>query len=338
MSRRIISSSVALTDVITTSNTSSIKIEDVDNVVFVATITEDTPAAKTFVAGVLDVNTYTFPTQADSTGGDYSVVYSQDGSAWAIWLDKSGADAAPTGAIYTAIPAAKKGRADISGDTTAAQVAASVETAFNALTGFTALITTDDTAADGTMLFTQVVRGVTTAGVVKNADDSGAGSITVAETTAGVDSKVNVTTDTITVASHGLTTGLKGQLTSTATLPAGLSASTDYFVVVVNSSSFKLATSLANALAGTVVNITNQGTAAATHTFTATSIAGGVLKVQVSEDDSTFIDTDRQYSITDDGSVVFEYPRSVYNYIRLQGYLTAGRFQISSTVKTFKNP
>lgn len=59
-------------------------------------------------------------------------------------------------------------------------------------------------------------------------------------------------------------TGTKVRLTTTTTLPAGLSLATDYFVIVVSSSTFKLATSYANAVAGTAINITDAGTG--THT------------------------------------------------------------------------
>jgi hypothetical protein len=94
--------------------------------------------------------------------------------------------AAPSGAIWTAIDASRKGQADISGDTTAAQVAARFETAFDALTGFTAVITSDDSAANGTMTMTTVIGGIdTTNSVVKNTGDTGAGSISAAQTTAG---------------------------------------------------------------------------------------------------------------------------------------------------------
>jgi hypothetical protein len=54
------------------------------------------------------------------------------------------------------------------------------------------------------------------------------------------------------------------QLTTTTTLPAGLSLATDYFVIKQSDLTFKLATSYANAVAGTAVNITDAGTG--THT------------------------------------------------------------------------
>jgi hypothetical protein len=59
--------------------------------------------------------------------------------------------------------------------------------------------------------------------------------------------------------------GTKVRLTTTTTLPAGLALATDYFVIRVSNTTFKLATSYANAIAGTAINITDAGTG--THTI-----------------------------------------------------------------------
>lgn len=55
------------------------------------------------------------------------------------------------------------------------------------------------------------------------------------------------------------------QLTTTTTLPGGLAAATDYYVIKVTDTTIKLATSYANAVAGTAINITDAGTG--THTI-----------------------------------------------------------------------
>jgi hypothetical protein len=60
-------------------------------------------------------------------------------------------------------------------------------------------------------------------------------------------------------------TGTRVRLTTTTTLPAGLSLATDYYVIPVDNNTFKLATSYANAVAGTQINITDAGTG--THTI-----------------------------------------------------------------------
>lgn len=59
-------------------------------------------------------------------------------------------------------------------------------------------------------------------------------------------------------------TGTRVRLTTTTTLPAGLSLATDYYMIRVTDTTFKLATSYANAIAGTQINITDAGTG--THT------------------------------------------------------------------------
>lgn len=237
------------------------------------------------------------------------------------------ASVAPAGALWTA--ADHKGLADISGDTTAAQVAARAETAFNALTGFTAAITTDDSAANGTMTLTQVEFGATVNPVPKNAAESGAGSIAGVETTPGYSSELELTDDEATIPSHGLTTGLKGQLTTTGTLPTGLSGGTDYYIIVVDANTVKFASSLANALAGTDIDITGEGDGR--HTFTPTSLAGATVTLQKSNDydpitgGGNFDAVASATSITADGNVWFEIDKPKYKYARLSYTLTAGR-------------
>lgn len=247
-----------------------------------------------------------------------------------------GADlgAEPTGAIWAAIGAAYKTQADISADTTAANVAARFELAFDGLTGFTAVVTSDDTAADGTMLMTQVNAGAVTDASYKNADDSGAGSISVANTTPGVNSDINLTTNAITETAHGFTTGLVGQASTDGVLPAGLAAITNYYVIAVDANTYKLAASLADALAGTAVDITDRGSDGGTHTFTPTGISGSV-KLQASLDRSTWFDiTGKSSNITGSSSALHEISNAYYNYIRAYLTVTAGNITISVNVAT----
>jgi hypothetical protein len=74
------------------------------------------------------------------------------------------------------------------------------------------------------------------------------------------------TTDICTAAGHGLKTGDKVRLTTSNTLPAGLNLATTYFVIRLTADTFSLASSDANAVAGTAVDITGTGTG--THTIT----------------------------------------------------------------------
>ena len=61
-------------------------------------------------------------------------------------------------------------------------------------------------------------------------------------------------------------TGTRVRLTTTGTLPGGLATATDYYVTKMSDTTFELATSYANAVAGTQINITDAGTG--THTIT----------------------------------------------------------------------
>lgn len=75
------------------------------------------------------------------------------------------------------------------------------------------------------------------------------------------------TTDVCTASSHGYETGDGPfQLTTTDTLPAGLATSTNYWIIAIDDDTFKLASSKANATAGTAVDVTDTGTG--THTIT----------------------------------------------------------------------
>lgn len=137
--------------------------------------------------GVQELDTFDFPVKASAGDGDYCVQHDSHGKAWAVALDTTGTAAnTPTGAIWLAIPAAQKVYLNISATTTAATVATAVKNGFNQLPGFTAVITASDAAADGHLANTSVGYLPLTAPSVHNKNDSGAGSITVAVTTAGV--------------------------------------------------------------------------------------------------------------------------------------------------------
>lgn len=102
----------------------------------------------------------------------------------------------------------------------------------------------------------------------------GAGTGTLVESILAA--AVTIATDLITVASNvdKWITGMKVQATTTGGLPAGLALATDYFVIRLSATTIKLATTLANAVAGTAIDITSQGTG--THTLTHTLTARAV--------------------------------------------------------------
>ncbi len=242
--------------------------------------------------------------------------------------------AAPTGAIWTAIAEANKGSVDLTGLTDAASVAAASELILDALVGFTDVIATDDTAADGTMLITQAEPGAAVNPVVKNATDEGAGTISGVQSTPGVGG-VNLTTNAVYSAAHTLATGLLVRLTTGTTLPAGLALATDYFIISVNANEVKFASSLANAQAGTAVNITDRGTG--THTITAEALAAST-KLQKSNDNVNWVDVhddevlggNNSQTITADGAVFWNIPDATWNYVRQVLTLTGGQLTLST--------
>lgn len=75
----------------------------------------------------------------------------------------------------------------------------------------------------------------------------------------------NAGTDVITY-TNDFTNLTKVRFTTTTTLPAGLALATDYWLVRQSATTAKVATSLANAIAGTTIDITDAGTG--THTLT----------------------------------------------------------------------
>lgn len=101
----------------------------------------------------------------------------------------------------------------------------------------------------------------------RNPIGQGAGTFALNFATSAVD----IATDIITLESNNsFYDGTLVRLTTTGTLPAGLSLATDYYVIRASATTIKLATSLANAIAETptVINITDVGSG--THTITTT--------------------------------------------------------------------
>lgn len=165
--------------------------------------------------------------------------------------------------------------------------------------------------------------------------DQGSLQIVYAPITAGVKTFKDTTTypltDSITVTAHGYATGLKVALTTAGTLPAGLSA-TNYWMIRVNANTLQFATSMANALAGTAVDITDAG-GAANNTLTPAAIGAVVFTIQVSNDGSNWFTTALTKTYAGAANYVF-YLTDVYSkFVRLNTTIAAG--QIALTAKLF---
>ena len=172
--------------------------------------------------GVVDVQTLTLDTTANSTQGDYILITNWNGETVAAWLDIDADGTAPTGAKYLAadyqimVPIITGGLAADNG------------TAFyNAITvgptipGWTFYVSIVDNA-DGTVEFTQTQAGVTAAADPENEDDSGVGSITVVVDATGVDGEVYAEQ----VEAEGGNTPYTYAAGGTVDLPAGLTFNT----------------------------------------------------------------------------------------------------------------
>lgn len=145
---------------------------------------------------------------------------------------------------------------------------------------------------------------------------------------------INATSDTFTKVTHGFYTGLKVALTTDDTLPTGLSA-TDYYVIRATADTFQIATSAANASAGTAVNFTTVGVG--NQTFTPAALAGAVVKLQATNDDAndsritpTWTDLAAPQTITTSGSYMWDIPDSFYSFVRLTTTMTAGELTMAA--------
>jgi len=98
-----------------------------------------------------------------------------------------------------------------------------------------------------------------------------------------VDANVTVASSSITITAHALVTGQAFTLTTTGVLPGGLALATPYYAIVIDANTIKVASSLANALAGTAVTITSAA-GGGTHTVAKTALSGCSVKVQFSLD------------------------------------------------------
>lgn len=130
--------------------------------------------------------------------------------------------------------------------------------------------------------------------------------------------------------SHGLTTGLKVQVTTGGTQATPLQLATDYYVIRVDANYFAVASSLANAIAGTRIDITDVGV---TNTiFTAVALAGASVTFQGSNDGSNWTDLQAATSIAATGSVLYTGANVGYQYLKVVKGLTAGSVDLSARV------
>lgn len=153
-------------------------------------------------------------------------------------------------------------------------------------------------------------------------------TVTTAAAITFVDADVHVVNNTIAETAHGYYTGLKVAATTAGVLPTGLSA-TDYYVIRVSADLIKLASSAANAIAGTAVDIT-AAAGGGTHTLTPAALAGASYKLQgamrlSNGDAGTYIDLAVTNNVTATANFIHEKVEPMYDFVRIVWTMTAGQ-------------
>lgn len=133
--------------------------------------------------------------------------------------------------------------------------------------------------------------------------------------------------DTVAIAEHGYLTGVLCQLTTTGTLPAGLSTASDFYIITVSSGVLAFAASQADALAGTKIDITDGGTG--THTIDITTTLAGTVKLQKNNEPDTldavwFDVASSSQNITAAGNLNWELTDIGYRSLRAVVTVTSG--------------
>jgi flagellin len=196
--------------------------------------------------------------------------FSTPTSNYYVWFDVQGFNSDPAPGGYTGI------RVALNGNESSSTVRAAALAAIQASGASVTASTTGSPYATG-LTITNTQSGVVSAPSTTWMTPS----MSVNQDVIGTGSPISSAADTITLASHGLTTGQALTFTSAGTLPGGISSGTTYYAIVVDSNTIKLATSYSNAFSGTALDITSSGvgtltatpyvTTAATSTTTAVS-------------------------------------------------------------------
>lgn len=127
-------------------------------------------------------------------------------------------------------------------------------------------VTAAATVVPATLVLIDVIGFYRVTAVTTTTAQATTNTITTRQATFTADASTDTCTYTsVTSIPSNLVTGTRVRLTTTTTLPAPLATATDYYLIKVSDTSYKLATTNANALAGTAIDITNAGTG--THTL-----------------------------------------------------------------------
>ena len=145
---------------------------------------------------------------------------------------------------------------------------------------------------------------------------------------------VTLLTNSFTITAHTMVTGLKvSGLTTTSALPAGLAGGTAYWVIKLDANTISLATSLADAIAGNAVVLSDVGVG--TTTFAFTSLAGCIVKLQASNDLVKWCDLSG-LTVSPAGSsntsVMWDLVDKFYKSLRIDVACTSGQLDLTCTL------
>jgi hypothetical protein len=140
-----------------------------------------------------------------------------------------------------------------------------VQPSFNKFLINGSAVTSAATVAPAELILVDVIGFYRVTSVTTTTAQATTNTLSQSDTFTAATSDICTYTSTVNIPSNILT-GTRVRLTTTTTLPAPLATATDYYVIRIDDSTFKLATTYANAIAGTQIDITTTGTG--THTIT----------------------------------------------------------------------
>lgn len=206
-----------------------------------------------------------------------------------------------------------------------AATADSIATAMNASPCLSGVVTSTRPAPSSVIYSTAVTIGTAGNSIALAVYNSTQIAVSGSVFSNGDDSSFSVADDDVTISGgHGISTGYPMLfVTVSGTAPTGLTTATTYYAIVTSNSKFKLATSSANALAGTAINISAL-TGSGSFTMTRTAYAGTYsFKYQASNDGTNWSDiSGAAVTYSAPGSTITEITLVTYKWLRLN--FTAG--------------
>lgn len=145
-----------------------------------------------------------------------------------------------------------------------------------------------------------------------------------------VDGDVNVTTNEVTLTGHNFTQNLVVQLTTTGTLPSGLSTGTDYRIDVVDADTIRFL----NATTLAVIDITSAA-GGGTHTISSETLANASFKLQGTNKPGILSWQDIPNSstnITGDDGVLINVSNAGYGFVRAVVTLDSGSLNFTCVI------